>query len=334
MNSLLLLSHSALLPSARQMSVTVNEGPGSGTRSPGGDLAWQRALQQARHVDFSDWFGPASASPDVIAEVARPAVVAAHPVELSVASAAGHVANRSSSNVETGRSRGPSSQLHVEQTDRHTHAMPDLRTTARTDTEAGSGTAPDSASQRSIDKLATFLSQRLRTSVVAVARFQSTTTFTGNVSEIASSPSFDIEPGSSLLEAIVHIDESDVDRTSTESEPSLAHSDVPAPQHEIRQPLRVYAEWSDEGIRVWVGADGDAFSLLPTLGKRLQQWLASEGETLLGVVCNGRTLWEDESLVRPAISSNLDSSSPAAEHASGARRCGPYSSDLSFKEYP
>jgi hypothetical protein len=77
-------------------------------------------------------------------------------------------------------------------------------------------------------------------------------------------------------------------------------------QSDVRAPLRLYAEWSAQGVRIWLGADADQVPLLNQLTQQVQQWLSSQGERLLALVCNGRTVWrvaQDESASHPAMAS-------------------------------
>lgn len=61
-------------------------------------------------------------------------------------------------------------------------------------------------------------------------------------------------------------------------------------------PLRVHAESSPEGLRVWLGADqGEALALARSsvaLVQQLDRWAAEVGSRLLAVVCNGRSIFQ------------------------------------------
>ncbi len=54
--------------------------------------------------------------------------------------------------------------------------------------------------------------------------------------------------------------------------------------------LRMHAEWTDAGVRIWLGADAQSLPDVAALTSQLQHWLASQGTSLLGLVCNGRDL--------------------------------------------
>jgi hypothetical protein len=53
-------------------------------------------------------------------------------------------------------------------------------------------------------------------------------------------------------------------------------------------PVRLYAEWTEQGVKVWLGADADQLQNLPVLAQQVQQWLGGQGERLLSLVCNGQ----------------------------------------------
>lgn len=55
-----------------------------------------------------------------------------------------------------------------------------------------------------------------------------------------------------------------------------------------RDALRLHAEWTDTGVRIWLGADAQSLPDVAALTTQLQHWLATQGMSLLGLVCNGR----------------------------------------------
>jgi hypothetical protein len=85
-----------------------------------------------------------------------------------------------------------------------------------------------------------------------------------------------------------------------------------------RAPVRLYAEWSEQGVKVWLGTDAAQLPNLPVLAQQVQQWLTGQGERLLSLVCNGQEVkteteagldfannqsgegWADRPLPRPA----------------------------------
>lgn len=69
----------------------------------------------------------------------------------------------------------------------------------------------------------------------------------------------------------------------------LSNGSISSPE----EPLRLYAEWSDQGVRLWLGANANYSLPLDQLAQQVQQWLANHGERLLSLVCNGRAYWQD-----------------------------------------
>lgn len=75
------------------------------------------------------------------------------------------------------------------------------------------------------------------------------------------------------------------------------------------EPMRVHAEWAEDGLRLWLGLDPDApwstAELSAQVLPALQRHLASHGAKLLAVICNGRVLWETPTaLATSAVSRN------------------------------
>lgn len=110
-----------------------------------------------------------------------------------------------------------------------------------------------------------------------------------------------------------------------ETVPAEPDHAVPVPETTIgtaepaeHAPVRLYAEWSEQGVKVWLGADADQLQNLPVLAQQVQQWLGGQGERLISLVCNGQDVtteaeaeldfansqsgegWADRPLPRPA----------------------------------
>jgi hypothetical protein len=72
--------------------------------------------------------------------------------------------------------------------------------------------------------------------------------------------------------------------------PAAALHDLPA-----LQGVRCHAQWSDQGVNVWLGMDGplhEQARQLAWIVSELAQSLARQGQALGAVVCNGRTVFE------------------------------------------
>ncbi|WP_005034712.1 hypothetical protein [Holophaga foetida] len=62
----------------------------------------------------------------------------------------------------------------------------------------------------------------------------------------------------------------------------------PAAEPSPEVPVRLHVEWADEGIRVWIGTRLGQPDQMEQLTLHLQQWFASQGQSLASLVCNGR----------------------------------------------
>lgn len=60
-----------------------------------------------------------------------------------------------------------------------------------------------------------------------------------------------------------------------------------------REPIRVHADWSEDGVRLWLGMDAGALDLLEQITTQLQAWLNTQGLRLRSLSCNGQILSQD-----------------------------------------
>ena len=58
------------------------------------------------------------------------------------------------------------------------------------------------------------------------------------------------------------------------------------------EPVRVHAEWSNAGVRLWLGMDADMLTQVDQISRELQKWLAREGIKVLSIACNGKPIIE------------------------------------------
>ncbi|RYF52379.1 MAG: hypothetical protein EOO27_28645 [Comamonadaceae bacterium] len=70
--------------------------------------------------------------------------------------------------------------------------------------------------------------------------------------------------------------------------PCLASSRGAAP----REPIRLHADWSAEGLHLWLGMDASQLASLQSITAQLQRWLSTQGLKLLSMSCNGRVVVE------------------------------------------
>lgn len=56
----------------------------------------------------------------------------------------------------------------------------------------------------------------------------------------------------------------------------------------LRDPIRLHADWSADGVRLWLGMDASLAASLQSITAQLQLWLSAQGVRLLSISCNGR----------------------------------------------
>ncbi len=72
-------------------------------------------------------------------------------------------------------------------------------------------------------------------------------------------------------------------------QPPAKLEQVPTPQ----APIRVHADWTADGVRLWLGMDAGALDSLHPIAEQLRRWLVGQGHRLLSIHCNGRLLGPD-----------------------------------------
>ncbi|BCL94196.1 hypothetical protein ACNRBS_04290 [Ralstonia pseudosolanacearum] len=81
----------------------------------------------------------------------------------------------------------------------------------------------------------------------------------------------------------------DVSHSLDETEPSLPSAkQKPAASGEPDPAVRIHAEWTGQGVRIWLGIRHDESAVLPEVRRQLDRLLAESGHPLLSLVCNGR----------------------------------------------
>jgi hypothetical protein len=73
--------------------------------------------------------------------------------------------------------------------------------------------------------------------------------------------------------------------------------------------VRLYAEWSEQGVRIWLGSEAGGQIPVAGLALQLQRLLAAQGTRLLALVCNGQSVWEEGDPM-PAPTGQRDDASP------------------------
>jgi hypothetical protein len=75
------------------------------------------------------------------------------------------------------------------------------------------------------------------------------------------------------------------------------------------EPIRVHADWSEDGVRVWLGMDSAALDSLEQITTQLHAWLNAQGLRLRSLSCNGQSLSEDP--VLPEVLDDAESGEAA-----------------------
>jgi hypothetical protein len=55
-----------------------------------------------------------------------------------------------------------------------------------------------------------------------------------------------------------------------------------------REPIRLHAHWSPDGVQLWLGMDASLAVTLQSVTAQLRRWLSVQGVRLLSISCNGR----------------------------------------------
>jgi hypothetical protein len=53
-------------------------------------------------------------------------------------------------------------------------------------------------------------------------------------------------------------------------------------------PIRLHADWSSEGVRLWIGLDAGALEHMAPIAAHVRQWMRGQGVRVLSLACNGR----------------------------------------------
>lgn len=239
------------------LSPALREPPASQPRSDlqdgrDGDLAWQRALEQASGPDYASWFKPVPAPATVAASAARRAPAAEQTTHAPAwteprMSPAPHATDRPAATRPQASQRQPG-----------TVDVPADRQSAFVADVAAAWTQPLAA----------------RASVT---------------------PSVAMPPAARIVMPLGPGLAFDVPTSTAPTERAPADAGAPAdravPAAGEPQPLRVHAQWSADGVSVWLGCDAGALPALDEFIAQLQRTLAARGERLARVVCNGREVW-------------------------------------------
>jgi hypothetical protein len=76
------------------------------------------------------------------------------------------------------------------------------------------------------------------------------------------------------------------------------------------EPIRLHADWSAEGVRLWLGMDAPAADALQAITLQLQRWLSAQGVRLLSISCNGRVVVEEKDASTDTYQSDVHPGEP------------------------
>lgn len=90
----------------------------------------------------------------------------------------------------------------------------------------------------------------------------------------------------SKLEKLSNV--SELESTERKAVPTDQQAFVPK-QHQ-QEALRLHSEWSEHGVRIWLGVDQSVQMDASQIAIHIAQWLGSQKINLLALVCNGKTI--------------------------------------------
>lgn len=264
---------SAVVPSDEQLARTPARQPS--------DEFWHRTFEQALGSSFDRWFQAPTERGDATPNGARapsaPPTLASQPAASLFANASGTRAAPTSARASAGTAARDTAQ----------------RSDAATPTGgADAAQAQAQAQAQGVETGATGLSAATQAVVAALGGLAEAIPVVGVESPSQAMPSAAAAAPSIASATRTANEEDSADADIAEAPAPTAQRDAAAADE--REPLRVHAEWSDVGVRVWLGADANGLASIDTVTRQLQQWLGSQGTRLLGVVCNGKQVWTPE----------------------------------------
>ena len=238
--------------------------------------AWHSAFEQAQGGAFQGWFqAPGMQQPNGHATLAVARTIAAAPAHAAApARSTSQSSDRAvASHAQAGSASHPARAHDAEPASRRDDGAASVALSPLT------GIAPVFEAPAARDQVLASTLAALTGLPVALA--------SGAVGELETPPPVALQVGTAASPfAAGTSDESIDDTPSTE----LASRPRPDAASDTREPLRVHAQWSDDGVRLWLGADAGGLADVQAVTAQLQQALAAQGTRLLRVVCNGHDL--------------------------------------------
>ncbi|RAN48427.1 hypothetical protein RB25_11620 [Herbaspirillum rubrisubalbicans] len=246
------------------------------------DLAWQQAMERAQQADLSDWFGvpqaPGARLPEASVEggggnqgaadaaMVVPAATQSAPAQITSFAPAWSIGQliRPQPNEESSLSAPP--------------PFFSIRATAAAQDEMTAG-GTDAAAEAPLPVSFSLMST------------QSLAGLRGPVTEWPAGQSAFMSAQSGA-DTMVNKAESSQGADSSGLVDALAsHHGGSGARREV---LRLYAEWSEQGVSIWLGADRNQPLPLAQLPQQLQQWLYARGERLASLTVNGQSVWREQ----------------------------------------
>ena len=101
--------------------------------------------------------------------------------------------------------------------------------------------------------------------------------------------------------------------------PALDRAQLRGQTPAASEPIRLHADWSADGVRLWLGMDASLAGTLPSITLQLQRWLSSQGVRVLSISCNGRVVLDEHEsaasdVYQPDVNTYGPASAPAYSH--------------------
>jgi hypothetical protein len=59
------------------------------------------------------------------------------------------------------------------------------------------------------------------------------------------------------------------------------------------EPIRLHADWSADGVRLWLALDANVLDQMGAIARQLRQWVKEQGVKMLALSCNGKLLTDE-----------------------------------------
>lgn len=83
----------------------------------------------------------------------------------------------------------------------------------------------------------------------------------------------------------------------------------------IRQPVRIYAQWTPEGVHVWLALDAGVLAHQDAIAQQVRRWVLAQGARVLSLYCNARLLAGGGDHELPGAEDSIDNNFEVKETA-------------------